>query len=413
MVKMYFKPRLKRPPPIRAKRFIPKSKANTIIFRAVSVFLVISILTVICDIKMRPVIQTVGGTALKNSLSNVLDRTVNEIVDEVKSNIVDVNITQSDDAPAVVVPSVEVKVPEVEKAVAEVKEVIEDVSEEVQKEVDISADKALNDILEAEKNAVDKVEEIVEKPKKSWFGWFKRNKKDNSIDVEEDGDDIVVQTTTVEDILSAPVEDVKEQLEEVKQDVVEEQKQVKEDVVQQPKKLAKKLTKKVEKVKPEIAEEKPEVAEVKQEIVEVKQEVAEEKPEVAEVKQEVAEVKQEVAEVKQDVVEVKQDVVEVIKEEVKQVDDVLSESEIPLIRTTKAEIEELIPEIEVVEQKKKFTWWWNREKSTKVKTQCMPEEKVKNKKIDWKKFFTPNSKSEIKEVEVLESSEDLNDNLEK
>ena len=31
---------------------------------------------------MRPIIETVGGTALKNSLANVLDRTVNEIVDE-------------------------------------------------------------------------------------------------------------------------------------------------------------------------------------------------------------------------------------------------------------------------------------------------------------------------------------------
>lgn len=82
MIKMYFKPRLKRPPPIRAKRFVSKRKANTIIFRVVSVFLIISILTVICDIKMRPIIETVGGTALKNSLSNVLDRTVNEIVDE-------------------------------------------------------------------------------------------------------------------------------------------------------------------------------------------------------------------------------------------------------------------------------------------------------------------------------------------
>lgn len=98
MVKMYFKPRLKRAPPIRAKRFIPKSKANTIIFRAVSVFLVIGILIVICDIKMRPVIQTVGGTALKNSLSNVLDRTVNEIVDELGVQYGDmVNIERNSD----------------------------------------------------------------------------------------------------------------------------------------------------------------------------------------------------------------------------------------------------------------------------------------------------------------------------
>lgn len=82
MIKMYFKPRLKRPPPIRAKRFVSKRKTNTIIFRALSVFLIMSIITVICDIKTRPIIETVGGTALKNSLSNVLDRTVNEIVDE-------------------------------------------------------------------------------------------------------------------------------------------------------------------------------------------------------------------------------------------------------------------------------------------------------------------------------------------
>ncbi len=79
---MYFKPRFKRPPPIRAKRFVSKRKVNIIIFRVVSVFLVLTIISVICDIKMRPVLETVGGTALKNSLSNVLDRTVNEIVDE-------------------------------------------------------------------------------------------------------------------------------------------------------------------------------------------------------------------------------------------------------------------------------------------------------------------------------------------
>ena len=79
---MYFKPRLKRPPPIRAKRFISKRKTNNIIFRVISLFLILSIVTVICDIKMRPIIETVGGTALKNSLANVLDRTVNEIVDE-------------------------------------------------------------------------------------------------------------------------------------------------------------------------------------------------------------------------------------------------------------------------------------------------------------------------------------------
>ncbi len=82
MVRMYFKPRFKRPPPLKAKYYISKSKSKTVLFRIVSVLMVISIATVICDIKLRPVIQTVGGNALKNTLSNVLDGTVNEMVDE-------------------------------------------------------------------------------------------------------------------------------------------------------------------------------------------------------------------------------------------------------------------------------------------------------------------------------------------
>lgn len=45
-------------------------------------FLVINIIMVIMDIKMRPIIETVGGSALKNSLSNVLDGAVNDIVDQ-------------------------------------------------------------------------------------------------------------------------------------------------------------------------------------------------------------------------------------------------------------------------------------------------------------------------------------------
>ena len=82
MIKFYFKPKVRKPSPFRAKHYYHKKRVNTLLFRVASVFLVISISTVICDIKMRPVIEMVGGTALKNSLSNVLDRTVNEIVDE-------------------------------------------------------------------------------------------------------------------------------------------------------------------------------------------------------------------------------------------------------------------------------------------------------------------------------------------
>ncbi len=82
MIKMYFKPRLKRPPPIVAKRFYFKKRRNTLVFRFCAVGLVLVILCVLLDIRLRPIIETVGGNALKNTLSNVVDGAVNEIVDE-------------------------------------------------------------------------------------------------------------------------------------------------------------------------------------------------------------------------------------------------------------------------------------------------------------------------------------------
>ncbi|MBR5441667.1 MAG: sporulation protein YunB [Clostridia bacterium] len=82
MVKFYFKPRFKRPPPVKARRLFYKKGAQALLFRGACVVLVMSIITVLMDMKMRPIIETVGGTALKNSLSNVLDGAVNEMVDD-------------------------------------------------------------------------------------------------------------------------------------------------------------------------------------------------------------------------------------------------------------------------------------------------------------------------------------------
>ncbi len=79
---MYFKPRLKRPPPIMAKRLYFKKRRNTLAFRICAVSLVFIILCVLLDVRLRPIIETVGGNALKNSLTNVVDGAVNEIVDE-------------------------------------------------------------------------------------------------------------------------------------------------------------------------------------------------------------------------------------------------------------------------------------------------------------------------------------------
>lgn len=81
MVRFYFKPRIRRSP-VKARRFYCKKNAQTWLFRVACALLIISIITVLMDMKMRPIIETVGGTALKNSLSNVLDGSVNDMVDD-------------------------------------------------------------------------------------------------------------------------------------------------------------------------------------------------------------------------------------------------------------------------------------------------------------------------------------------
>lgn len=98
VIKVYFKPMFKRPPPIHAKRYFCKKRRQTLFFRVVSVLLVFFICCVICDIKMRPIVRTAGGTALKNSLSGIVDGAVNDIVDELGVRYADmVNIEKNPD----------------------------------------------------------------------------------------------------------------------------------------------------------------------------------------------------------------------------------------------------------------------------------------------------------------------------
>ena len=97
MIKLYFKPRF-RAPPIKAKRFVSKNRRQTILFRAVSIFMVFCIIIVLGDMKLRPILRTVGGNALKNTLSNVLDGTVNDMVDQLGVRYGDmVNIERNPD----------------------------------------------------------------------------------------------------------------------------------------------------------------------------------------------------------------------------------------------------------------------------------------------------------------------------
>ncbi len=82
MVKLYFKPHIRGKPILNAKRFYYKKDRNTITFRIICIFLVLTIISVLIDLQLRPIIKTVGGSALKNTLSNVLDGSVNDMVDE-------------------------------------------------------------------------------------------------------------------------------------------------------------------------------------------------------------------------------------------------------------------------------------------------------------------------------------------
>ncbi|MBQ8669353.1 hypothetical protein IJ472_06205 [bacterium] len=261
---------------------------------------------------------------------------VDEIVAKTESTPVDVNITQSEmttkvaDVPAVVVPPVEIKVPEPEVAKVKVDEAVDTIAEVEQVEQVSETAQDVDDLLDlleaqnsVEKNVrEDKPAVVVEKPevpavaadvqpkeKKSWFGWFKRNKK----------------------------EDISEKIDEV------------ENIVEQEH---------LDDVSPELA-----------------------------------------------------DFLDQIPSEDPTEEDLLDkqskEENIPLIRTEKAEVPE-VDEVEVKQEKKKFVWWWQRGKSEQVEQpeqseqseqECLPEEKTKSKKIDWKKFFTPEPKSEIKVVE--------------
>ena len=98
MIRVYFRPSFRRRVPIKAKRLSSKSRYKLLLYKIVVVLLVIAIASVLCDIKLRPIIQTVGGNALKNTLSNVLDGTVNEMVDSLGVKYSDmVNIEKNKD----------------------------------------------------------------------------------------------------------------------------------------------------------------------------------------------------------------------------------------------------------------------------------------------------------------------------
>ena len=122
---------------------------------------------------------------------------VDVITDESVATPVNVNVTQSEvttkvsDVPAVIIPPVEVKLDGEDS-----KKQQEDVITEVEDEVTVKDEKTLDEIVAPE------IATVVNKPqkeKKSWFGWFKRNKKE---DISEKTDEVenIVEQEHVDDV---------------------------------------------------------------------------------------------------------------------------------------------------------------------------------------------------------------------
>lgn len=80
MIKFYYRPNLRRPPPIRAKKFIFKTTKQRIIFRVVCALLIFCIVWFLGDSQLRPIIKNAGANALKNELTLMLNQAVTETV---------------------------------------------------------------------------------------------------------------------------------------------------------------------------------------------------------------------------------------------------------------------------------------------------------------------------------------------
>lgn len=84
MVKFYFKPR-KRPPPVKARRFVSAYKKQKFIYTALCTCIIFIIVLIVGEIRLRPIIKNAGANALKNELTILLNQAVNETVQDENS----------------------------------------------------------------------------------------------------------------------------------------------------------------------------------------------------------------------------------------------------------------------------------------------------------------------------------------
>ncbi len=78
MVKFYFKPLLKRKKNIKAKRLSFRHSRESIRFRISAIALSVLLLVVFGEAQLRPIIKNAGAKALKNELTLLLNKSVND-----------------------------------------------------------------------------------------------------------------------------------------------------------------------------------------------------------------------------------------------------------------------------------------------------------------------------------------------
>ena len=84
MIKFYYKPMKKRPPPVKAKWFVFKKKKQNIQFRVACIVLLICIAIIFGESQSRPIIKNAGANALKNELTLMLNDAVNKTLQNEK-----------------------------------------------------------------------------------------------------------------------------------------------------------------------------------------------------------------------------------------------------------------------------------------------------------------------------------------
>lgn len=82
MVKFYFKPRIRRRVHIKAKRYFPKKKKHALTFRCTCVFLIFTILFILLDIPIRPVVRENAKYIVKNEVTIMINECVADYMSE-------------------------------------------------------------------------------------------------------------------------------------------------------------------------------------------------------------------------------------------------------------------------------------------------------------------------------------------